>query len=70
MLKLYDQARLYAAEHPDEVRAALVAAAKIDDTVAARQFERTDLRNSVVSTTQERTIRAAGEVLKKSEIIP
>ncbi len=70
VLKVYDQARLYAAEHPDEVRAALVAAAKIDDAVAARQLERTDLRNSVVGTAQERTIRAAGEVLKKSGIIP
>jgi sulfonate transport system substrate-binding protein len=70
VLKIYDQARLYAAEHPDELRAALVAAAKIDDAVASRQLERTDLRNSLIGTAQQRTITAAGEVLKKSGIIP
>lgn len=70
VLKVYDRARLYANEHPDELRAALVAAAKIDDAVAARQLERTDLRNSTIGTAQQRTITAAGQVLKKSGIIP
>lgn len=70
VLKVYDQARLYAVEHLDELRAALVAAAKIEDAVASRQLERTDLRNSVIGTAQQRTITAAGEVLKKSGTIP
>jgi sulfonate transport system substrate-binding protein len=70
VLKVYDQARLYAAENPDELRAALAAAAKIDDAVASRQLERTDLRNSIIGTAQQRIITAAGEVLKQSGIIP
>jgi sulfonate transport system substrate-binding protein len=70
VLKVYEQARLYANGHPDELRATLVAAAKIDDAVAARQLERTDLRNSTIGTAQQRTITAAGQVLKKSGIIP
>jgi sulfonate transport system substrate-binding protein len=33
-------------------------------------LERTDLRNSTIGTAQQRTITAAGQVLKKSGIIP
>ena len=70
VLKVYDQARVWALQHPDELRAALVHAAKIDDAVAARQLERTDLRNSAIGQAQQRTIQAAGEALQRTGVIP
>lgn len=69
VLKTYEAARNAALRNPDMLRAALVKAANIDDAVAARQLERTDLRNSAIGNTQQRTILAAGEVLQKSGII-
>jgi sulfonate transport system substrate-binding protein len=70
VLQTYDKARLHAIEHPDELRTTLMSAAKIDEAVAARQLERTDLRNSAIGAAQQRTIVAAGAVLQKSGVIP
>jgi sulfonate transport system substrate-binding protein len=69
VLKVYEAARNTALRSPDVLRAALVKAANIDDAVAARQLERTDLRNSAIGNAQQRTIQAAGEVLQKAGII-
>jgi len=69
VLKTYEAARNTALRNPDVLKAALVKAANIDDAVAARQLERTDLRNSAVGNAQQRTIQAAGEVLQKAGII-
>jgi sulfonate transport system substrate-binding protein len=69
VLKVYEAARNTALRSPDVLRAALVKAASIDDAVAARQLERTDLRNSAIGNAQQRTIQAAGEVLQKAGII-
>ncbi|HEX2113886.1 MAG TPA: ABC transporter substrate-binding protein, partial [Alphaproteobacteria bacterium] len=69
VLKVYETARNTAMRSPDVLRAALVKAANIDDAVAARQLERTDLRNSAIGNAQQRTIQAAGEVLQKAGII-
>jgi len=69
VLKVYEAGRNWALRNQDGLRAALVKAAKIDDAVAARQLERTDLRNSTIGNTQLRTIRSAGEVLQKAGII-
>jgi sulfonate transport system substrate-binding protein len=69
VLKVYETARNTATRSPDVLRAALVKAANIDDAVAARQLERTDLRNSAIGNAQQRTIQAAGEVLQKAGII-
>ncbi|HEX2115788.1 MAG TPA: aliphatic sulfonate ABC transporter substrate-binding protein, partial [Alphaproteobacteria bacterium] len=69
VLKAYEAARNTAVRSPDALRAALVKAANIDDAVAARQLERTDLRNSAIGNAQQRTIQAAGEVLQKAGII-
>jgi sulfonate transport system substrate-binding protein len=46
-----------------------VKAAKVDDAVAARQLERTDLRNSTIGQAQQRTIQAAGEALQNAGVI-
>jgi sulfonate transport system substrate-binding protein len=69
VLKIYDQARVWATQNPDKLRAALVATAKVDDAVAARQLERTDLRNSAIGNAQQRTIKAAGEALQRAGVI-
>ena len=69
VLKTYEAARNAALRSPDALRAALVKAASIEDAVAARQLERTDLRNSAIGNAQQRTILAAGEVLQKAGII-
>jgi len=70
VLKVYEAGRNWALRNPDGLRAALVKAANIDDAVAARQIERTDLRNAQIGNAQQRTIQAAGEVLQKAGIIP
>lgn len=69
VLKVYDQARSWALQNPDALRAALEKAAKVDDAVAARQLERTDLRNSTIGQAQQRTIQAAGEALQHAGVI-
>ena len=69
VLRAYEQARLYAIDHPDELCTMLSVSAKVDEAVASRQLERTDLRKSAIGTAQQRVIAAAGEVLKKSGIV-
>ena len=69
VLKVYDQARVWALQNPAALRTALMQAAKIDEAVAARQLERTDLRNSAIGQAQQRTIQAAGEALQRAGII-
>lgn len=70
VLKVYEKARRYALAHPDELRAALVKAAKLSDAVAARELERTDISNPVIGDAQRQAIVAAGGVLKESGIVP
>ena len=70
VLKVYDAARLWALQNPDALRAAVVQMAKVEDAVAARQLERTDLRNSAIGQAQQRTIQAAGEALQHAGIFP
>jgi sulfonate transport system substrate-binding protein len=69
VLRTYEKARQWAIQNPEGLRAALVKAAKIDDAVAGRQLERTDLRNSAIGSAQQRTIKAAGEALQRAGII-
>lgn len=70
VLKVYDRARVWALQNQDALRSDLVKMAKVDDAVAARQLERTDLRNSAVGQAQQRTIQAAGEALQRAGVIP
>lgn len=70
VLKAYEQARQWSIQNPAGLKAALMKAANIDAAVAARQLERTDLRNSQIGTAQQRTIKAAGEVLQRVGVIP
>jgi sulfonate transport system substrate-binding protein len=70
VIATYEKARRYALDHPDELRAALVKAAKLTDAVAARQLERTDLSNPVIGDVHRQAIIAAGGVLKESGVVP
>jgi sulfonate transport system substrate-binding protein len=70
VLATYERGRKWALDHPDELRAILVKAAKLDDKVAAKQLgERTDLTHSVIGAEQHDSILAAGETLQKSGVI-
>jgi sulfonate transport system substrate-binding protein len=72
VLTVYEKARKWSIEHPDELRQTLVKAAKLDDKVAAKQLsERTDLKSAgAIGEPQKQSLLAAGEVLQKSGVIP
>jgi sulfonate transport system substrate-binding protein len=70
VLQLYERARHWAIEHPAELRAIIVKAAKLSDEVAAKQLERNDFSNPVIGQEHREAIVAAGDVLKESGIIP
>jgi len=70
VLATYERGRKWALDHPDELRAILVKAAKLDDKVAAKQLnERTGLTYSVIGAEQHDSILAAGETLQKAGVI-
>jgi sulfonate transport system substrate-binding protein len=69
VLKVYEKARIYALQHPDELEKILVKEAKLTDEVAKKELERTDLQNPSIGPEQIATIKAAGDVLKKSGTI-
>lgn len=70
VLAVYERARAYAIEHPEELRDHLVEAAKIDPEVAEKQLqERTDLSDPVIGQAHRENFAAAGEVLQKIGVI-
>ena len=70
VLAVYEKARRYALEHPEELRDDLVEAAKIEPAVAERQLnERTDLTNPALGQAHRDTFVAAGQILQKIGII-
>jgi sulfonate transport system substrate-binding protein len=69
VIAAYEKARLWALQNPAEYRAILARNAKLNDAVAARVLERTDLSDPVIGDKQKATIIAAGDVLKKSGVI-
>ncbi|MBX6321372.1 MAG: aliphatic sulfonate ABC transporter substrate-binding protein [Rhodospirillaceae bacterium] len=70
VLTVYERGRKWALEHPAELQAILVKAAKVSDAVAAKQLgERTDLTQSVIGPAQRESILAAGKVLQASGVI-
>ena len=70
LLQVYERARHWALEHPGELRQIMVTAARLTDAVAARQLERTDLRDPVIGERPRRTILAAGLALQQAGLIP
>jgi sulfonate transport system substrate-binding protein len=70
VLTVYERGRKWAVDHPAELQALLVKAAKITDVVAAKQLgERTDLKQYDIGETQRDAIVAAGKVLQDSGVI-
>ncbi|WGF90135.1 aliphatic sulfonate ABC transporter substrate-binding protein [Marinivivus vitaminiproducens] len=70
VLAVYERARLYAIEHPDELRAVLVDEANIPEAVAAKQLdERTDLSSSAIGQDQLTAWTEAGQVLQEIGVI-
>ncbi|WP_119168766.1 aliphatic sulfonate ABC transporter substrate-binding protein [Algihabitans albus] len=70
VLRVYERARRYALENPQELQAGLVAAAKIDPAVAARQLEqRTDITDPAIGQAHRETFLATGRVLQEIGVI-
>lgn len=70
VLAVYEKARRYAIDHPDELRQDLVDAVHLSDAVAEKQLsERTDLSNPVIGPDQRRTFLDAGLVLQEIGVI-
>lgn len=69
VIAAYERARIYAIEHPDELRASLVKEAGLKEAVAKQVLRRTDLSSSAIGEVQKHTIVAAGDVLKRSAVI-
>jgi sulfonate transport system substrate-binding protein len=69
VIAAYEKARVWAQQNPVEFKAILAREAKLNDAVATRVLERTDLSDPVIGEKQITTISAAGDVLKKSGII-
>ncbi|EJT05092.1 aliphatic sulfonate ABC transporter substrate-binding protein [Rhizobium sp. CCGE 510] len=69
VLASYEKARTEALKEPAKLKAALVAATKLPDSVIDRQLERTNLSYSVIGDAQRETIEAAGLALQKADVI-
>lgn len=70
VLKVYERARTYALEHPEELQAGLVEAAKVEPAVAAKQLrERTDISNPAIGAAHRETLLATGRVLQEIGVI-
>jgi sulfonate transport system substrate-binding protein len=69
VIAAYEKARLWALKNPQEYQQILVREAKLNDAVAAKVLERTDLSDPVIGDKQKAAIGAAGDVLKKSGVI-
>jgi sulfonate transport system substrate-binding protein len=69
VINAYEKARIWALQNPAEFKAILARDAKLNDAVATRVLERTDLSDPVIGEKQIKTIAAAGDVLKKSGVI-
>ncbi|KPH08898.1 aliphatic sulfonate ABC transporter substrate-binding protein [Rhizobium acidisoli] len=69
VLASYEKARTEALKDPTRLKAALVTATKLPDTVIERQLERTNLGYTVIGDAQRETIEAAGLALQKADVI-
>ena len=70
LLKIYERGRQWSLANPDGLKEVLARAAKLTDPVAAKELERTDLSNPAIGEEHRKAIVAAGDVLKKANIVP
>jgi sulfonate transport system substrate-binding protein len=69
VLAVYEKARLWTLANPNDAKEILANAAHLPETVANKVWERQDFSNAVLGPEQRETIRASGEILKKSQLI-
>jgi len=70
VLKAYEKARLWAIANPSEFKAIYISQSKVSEKVADKVLgERTDITRSRIGAEQEKSIAAAGNVLKKNSVI-
>jgi len=69
VLAAYEKARLWAIQNPAEFKALYSRDAKINDAIATKVLERTNISNSLIGDEQKKVITASGDVLKKSGVI-
>ena len=70
VLRAYEKARQWAIRNPEGLKQVVIKEAKLSDSVASRQLERTDLSNPSIGTPQKVVILASADVLKKAGVIP
>jgi sulfonate transport system substrate-binding protein len=69
VIAAYEKARAYAQANPAELKKIIAEAAKLNEAVATRQLERTDLSSGQIGPRQKTTIEAAGIALQKEGVI-
>lgn len=69
VIEAYEKARADALASPEELKAALIKEAKLDDDVAKAVLARTDISSSAIGDVQKQAIAPAGDVLKKTGVI-
>jgi sulfonate transport system substrate-binding protein len=71
VLSVYEETRLWALAHPDELKKIVVEATKLPPAVIDRQIDqRTNLQSSAIGAAQRQTILAAGLALKQAGVLP
>ncbi len=69
VLATYEQARKWAVANPAELKAMMMAATKLSDTVISRQLERTDISSGMIGDRQAATIIEAGKALQAAGVL-
>lgn len=69
VIRAYERGREWAIDNPDGLADVLAEAAGLNDDVASRQLERTDLTTPAIGDVQRETILAAGLALQEAGII-
>ena len=69
VLRVYEEARIWARANPDALKRALIAETKLPDPVITRQLERTDLTHAGITPATRETIIEAGLALQKAGVL-
>lgn len=70
VIKVYDKARKWILENPEEAQKLLESQARLKSEVAKIQLERTDLNHGIPGEAEKEALIKTAEILKKEEIIP
>ncbi|MCG1010886.1 aliphatic sulfonate ABC transporter substrate-binding protein [Salinicoccus sp. ID82-1] len=69
VIEVYEKARKWTQEHPEEAAEILMKEAQIDKEVAQKQLERNDFSNAVPGETHHDALVEAGKILQEVEVI-